>query len=209
MKRKKENGRACSDSTCPGRGRAGLGGEITCLRTEENAAGFHVKAGSGSLPPFPCGDGCDVMCDVVGRREGDPRKNKPNAVALNENNFRMHCVLPTPLSFVSLCWNFPSNCSPVVQFLLGKDYCAGTFFLEENCYSVSRVSEMAVGTTRYCRTTVLYVVHTSVKGLFKCKVDDMHFMIKHFTRHFTESKVAVAEHSALCALPSALCYRGG
>ena len=61
------------------------------------------------------------------------------------------------------------------------------------------------------RATVglLYVVHTSVKGLFKCKVDDMHFMIKHFTRHFTESKVAVAEHSALCALPSALCYRGG
>lgn len=43
-----------------------------------------------------------------------------------------------------------------------------------------RVSEMAVGTTRYRR---LVLCCTSVKGLFKCKVDDMHFMIKHFTRH--------------------------
>ena len=57
-----------------------------------------------------------------------------------------------------------SGCTAFFPLRSPLFHCAGTFFLEENCYSVSklRVSEMAVGTTRYCRT-MLYLCKRAIQ----------------------------------------------
>ena len=105
-----------------------------------------------------------------------------------------------------------SGCTAFFPLRTPLFHCAGTFHQTVLQFTVLELSSLKKTVTVSVRVSdsrrwplapraTVVLCCTSVKGLFKCKVDDMHFMIKHFTRHFTESKVAVAEHSALCRCP--------